>query len=84
MYYVTMTDKFMSGWGPARDKINKLVIECASYSEDAQIARAAHLRREMRREMRRDNIRTTKPHYGAGVLTSWKTYGELSGSWKEA
>ena len=42
--------------------------------------RAARLRREMRRV----NIRTTKPYYGAGVLTSWKTYAELSGSWKEA
>ena len=27
-YYVTMTDKFMSGWGEAAGKVNKLVIEC--------------------------------------------------------
>lgn len=79
MYYVTMTDRFMSGWGPARGKINKLVIECETFSDAAQIARAARLRREMRRV----NIRTTKPYYGANVLTSWKTYADLSGSWKE-
>ena len=28
MYYVTMTDKFMSGWGRAEGKINKFVVEC--------------------------------------------------------
>lgn len=80
MYYVTMTDKFMSGWGDARGKINKLVIECDTYGDAAQIARAAR----QRSEMRRVNIRLTKPYYGAHVLTSWKTYGELSGPWKEA
>jgi hypothetical protein len=30
-YWVSMTDKFMSGWGMAENKINKLVIECDSY-----------------------------------------------------
>lgn len=80
MYYVTMTDNFMSGWGDARGKINKLVIECGTYSEAAQIARAAR----QRREMRRVNIRATRPYYGAHVLTSWKTYAELGGCWKGA
>jgi len=28
MYYVTMTDSFMGGWGTAEGKINKLVFEC--------------------------------------------------------
>ena len=27
-YYVTATDIFLSGWGKAKDKINKVVIEC--------------------------------------------------------
>lgn len=79
MYYVTMTDKFFSGWGLASGKINKMVVECDTYSEAAQIARAARERSEMRRV----NIRQTRPYYGAHVLTTWKTYSELSGSWKE-
>ena len=31
MYYVTMTDKFMSGWGKARGKINKLVFSLSQW-----------------------------------------------------
>jgi len=80
MYYVTMTDKFMSGWGRAHGKINKMVVECDTYEEAAQIERAARRRSEMRRV----NIRTSKPYYGDHVLTSWKAYGDLSGSWKQA
>lgn len=36
MYYVTTTDKFMSGWGQATGLINKLVILCDTY-QDAEI-----------------------------------------------
>ena len=61
MYYVTMTDKFMSGWGAAAGKINKLVIECETYDQAEQIERAA----KTRREMKRVGIRTSKPYYGA-------------------
>ena len=39
MYYVTMTDKFMSGWGRARSKINKLIFPCETYAE-AEIVEA--------------------------------------------
>ena len=35
-FYVTMTDKFMSGWGNAANKTNKLIIECDSY-QDAEL-----------------------------------------------
>lgn len=76
-FYVTMTDKFMSGWGMAKDKTNKLIIECETLDQAMQIERAAR----QRREMRYVNIRTTKPHYGAHVLESWKTWGELGEIW---
>jgi len=33
MYYVTMTDKFMSGWGLAKGKINKLIFSCDTYEQ---------------------------------------------------
>ena len=59
MYYVTMTDKFMSGWGQAQGKDNKLVITCETIQE-AQIVEANALRR---REMKHVNIRTTRPSY---------------------
>lgn len=79
-YYVTMTDKFFSGWGLCAGRINKMVVECDTYGEAAQIERAAR----QRSEMQRVSIRSTKPYYGAHVMTTWKTYGELSGPWKEA
>ena len=77
MYYVRMTDKFMSGWGPATGKINKLVIECETYDQALQISCAA----KRRSEMRRVNIRVSRPRYGAHVLTSWKTYADMGGPW---
>lgn len=46
-YYVSMLDKFMSGWGPAEGKMNRLVIECDTV-EEAQIVRDnARARSEM-------------------------------------
>ena len=76
-YYVTMTDKFMSGWGAAQGKTNKLIIECETWQQAEQIERAAH----SRSEMRYINIRTTKPRYGANTLESWKTWGDLGTVW---
>lgn len=58
-YYVTMTDRFMSGWGHAKDKINKLVIECDSI-EDALIVESNALARS---EMKYINITDKKPYY---------------------
>ena len=60
-YYVTMTDKFMSGWGRAEGKINKLIIECNSF-EEAQIVYDNACRR---REMKYVNIVSSKPYYSA-------------------
>ena len=58
-YWVTMTDKFMSGWGRAKGKINKLVLECEGYTEALTVANNA----EDRDEMKYVNIRDTKPYY---------------------
>lgn len=76
-YYVTMTDKFMSGWGMAQDTVNKLVIACDTLDE-AEIV-AANARR--RHEMRHVSIRMTKPYYPNAYVslhdkndyTSWFT-----------
>ena len=58
-YYVSMTDKFMSGWGQAQNKINKLVIECDSYEEAVTVYNNALNRSEMKYV----NLNTTKPYY---------------------
>lgn len=57
--WVTMTDKFMSGWGEAEGRISKYVIECESW-EDAERAELAALKRP---EMKYVNVVRKKPYY---------------------
>lgn len=59
MYYVTMTDKFMSGWGEAKNRINKLIFECASYEEAEIVADNSNSRSEMKNV----NITHRVPYY---------------------
>ena len=68
--YVTMTDKFMSNWGMADNKINKLVIECDTMEEAEIVEENA----KNRSEMNRVNICMNKPHYDSNrYLTSFET-----------
>jgi len=63
-----MTDKFMSGWGMAKDKINKLVISCDTWDEALAVEKNA----KNRDEMIYVNICTRKPHYNASrYYVSW-------------
>jgi hypothetical protein len=78
IFYVTMTDKFMSGWGAANGKINKMIVECDTIEQAEQIERAARRRSEMKYV----NICARRPRYGSHVLESFKTYADLSGPWK--
>lgn len=57
--YVTMTDKFLSGWGRAEGKINKLVFVCDNLEEAERIADYARTRNEMKYI----NITYNKPYY---------------------
>lgn len=59
--YVTMTDKFMSGWGMAEGKINKLVFECEDRMEAQKVFDYANTRSEMKHI----NIRYSKPYYNS-------------------
>ena len=69
-YYVTMTDKFMSGWGKARGKTNKFVLGCKTYKEALIVQRNA----KDRSEMKYVNIRRSKPKYDKRhVLTSFRS-----------
>ena len=77
---MTMTDKFMSGWGRAKGMTNKLIIQCQTIEQAEQIERVARYRDEMTYV----NIRTTKPYYRANILASWKTWDELGEIWTGA
>ena len=80
VFYVTMTDKYLSGWGMSENKTNKLIIECQTIEQAEQIALVARYRDEMTYV----NIRTTKPYYGANIVESWKNWDELGEVWKGA
>ena len=68
--YVSMTDKFMSGWGKAQNKINKLVLECDTLQEAQIVFNNA----ESRSDMRYINICVNKPRYNKNrYYTSLKT-----------
>jgi hypothetical protein len=64
-YWVSMTDKFMSGWGRAEGRTNKLVIECDSYEEAEIVAQNARNRSEMKFV----NICASKPRYSKTQVT---------------
>ena len=76
-YYVSMTDRFMSGWGEARGKINKLVFECQSYEEAVIVRDNAR----NRTDQIYINICANKPYYNKrDYLTQYKTKGDYN-SW---
>lgn len=47
-FYVTTTDKFMSNWGLAKGKINKLIFLCDSLEEAETVAAYAESRSEQK------------------------------------
>jgi hypothetical protein len=74
-YYVTMTDKGMSGWGGARGKTSKLVIGCENY---AQAYRVKHNIKKVSKEMIYVNITTNKPYYSPKKFrVSYKSFSQV-------
>lgn len=65
--YVAMTDRFMSGWGPAESMTNRHVVLCGDHAEAVAVAEAA----KRRFEMRRVTVCVVKPRTRSGVLYSW-------------
>jgi len=59
MYYVTMTDKFMSGWGMSKNLINKLIFKCDTYEEALKVEKYA----QGRSDQKHINICSNKPKY---------------------
>jgi len=76
--YVTMTDKFMSGWGLAKNKTNKYIIVCDTMGQ----AHTAYRNALKRSEMKYINICHKKPYYGSNVLPSFVSFDELGDIWK--
>ena len=73
-YYVTMTDKFLSGWGQAQDKIAKYVNICDSYEEAEIVAENARNRSDQKYV----NISSTKPYYNNNrYLVMYKTKQDM-------
>lgn len=70
MYYVTATDKFMSGWGLAENKTNKVVVVCENWQEAREVKEALH----SRDEMKYINVRSNKPYYNNNYVISWYRY----------
>ena len=77
--YVSMNDNFMSGWGLAKDKINKLVIECKSWEEAERVERNARKRSEMRYV----NVSRHFPAIKTNHYLSIKKYEDLGEIWKK-
>ena len=74
-----MTDKFMSNWGCAENKINKLVLEC----KDMKEANIVYKNAVEHTDMSRVNICQNKPNYDdSKILTSFKTIKEYP-AWYE-
>lgn len=81
MYYVTMTDRFMSGWGLSDNRTNKLVIECDNLKDAYKIKDNA----EKRPEMRYINIVSVKPPYYSPkkYYVNFKKFSDMGGKWIE-
>lgn len=65
-YYVLSNDKFMSGWGPATNKVNTVVLPCRSYPEALAVQRYC----KERPEQTRVRIVVHKPTLRRGILYS--------------
>jgi phosphoribosylformimino-5-aminoimidazole carboxamide ribonucleotide (ProFAR) isomerase len=77
MLYVTMTDKFMSGWGPCENKINKLIFECENREEADIVMTNA----ENRGDMKNINLATKKPYYSTSRYYAQTKNKEEYPSW---
>ena len=72
VWYVSMTDRFMSGWGRAEGMTNRHVILCDDIDDAYRIERLA-CRRD---EMKRVPITRHKPRTRSGGLYSWQHVSE--------
>lgn len=68
-YWVTMTDKFMSGWGKAQNKICKYIYCCKTYEEALIVYENAN----DHKDQKHINICRSEPYYSPEThLSMWK------------
>ena len=79
-WFVTMTDRFLSGWGQAKGKDAKLVIGPMSYDDAIRIDRAARRRSEMKYVNIREAKGNPRNFYPRSQVTV-KKLSEMGGSW---
>lgn len=79
MYYVTMIDNFMSGWGKSENKINYFQVECDNLEDARLIERNAHDRSEM------SNINVVREPLESNdeILVSDTYFDDLGAIWKK-
>lgn len=65
-FYVMCNDRFMSGWGEAKGKVNTIILPCASY-EQATIVEQNAMDRPEQKNVR---IVSNKPRFRYGVVYS--------------
>ncbi len=80
-YFVSMTDKFMSGWGGAEGRKAKYVVECDTKAQAGHIVLAAH----KREEMTYIHAHTKDPKFYPlrRYQVTRKHWDDLGGVWKE-
>ena len=76
--YVTMTDKFMSGWGMAEGMDAKFVIACDNSEQINIIKKAA----KNRSEMIYVSVSYSYPRY-RGKQVTYRHFDQLGGVWKQ-
>lgn len=80
-FYVIMIDRFMSGWGKADGKKNRLIIECDSLSVAEGIALAAKNRDEMKNIRVSELLPQSSPRQY--IVSTKKAEVDLWGPWYE-
>ena len=78
-YYVSTTDTFMSGWGCADGKINKLIFECDSLKQAEIVADNAR----NRKDQKSIRIHVSKPYFQSGQYYVQDKTIEEYGAWYE-
>lgn len=71
-YYVTATDKFMSGWGKAKGKIAKLVVCCSNREQFNRVYK------NMKKDRTLSFVKqaVNKPHWGKDAVVIVKVAGD--------
>ena len=77
--YVIMTDKFMSGWGQSKNKINKLILVCDNMDQALIVEENA----KNRGEMKYINICMNKPSYNNNYIVSLHDINDYSSWYKK-